>query len=119
MKVRNLIVIQALAVPAMLLMFSLNVCTQSDTSAKDLKAAEQLYKSKCSLCHADDGSGSSITGKQLGAKNLKSDEIQKMSDDDLVAAISKGKGKMPAFGGKLNDAQIKGLVAEIRHLAGK
>jgi len=119
MKVRNSIVIVAVAVPAMLLMFKINVHAQSDPAAKDLKAAQQLYKSKCSLCHADDGSGSSITGKQLGAKNLTSDEIQKMSDDELAAAINKGKGKMPAFGGKLNDAQIKGLVAEIRHLAGK
>jgi mono/diheme cytochrome c family protein len=102
-----------------LTMATVNVHAQDASSSKDLKAAEQLYKSKCSLCHADDGSGSSITGKQLGAKNLKSDEIQKMSDDDLAAAISKGKGKMPAFGGKLNEAQIKSLVAEIRHLAGK
>lgn len=119
MKVSHSIIIPFLALPAMLFMLRTDLQAQSDSSSKDLKSAEQLYKSKCSLCHADDGSGSSITGKQLGAKNLKSEEIQKMSDDELAAAISKGKGKMPAFGGKLNEAQIKSLVAEIRHLAGK
>ena len=34
-----------------------------------------------------------------------------MSDADLTAAITNGKGKMPAYKGKLTDAQIKDLVA--------
>lgn len=113
MKVYGSFFLRGTLATAMLLTLNLSV------HAQDLKAAEQLYKSKCSLCHADDGSGSSITGKQLGAKNLKSEEIQKMSDDELATAISKGKGKMPAFGSKLNEAQIKSLVAEIRHFAAK
>ncbi len=111
--------LQGMGIAALLFMSNPAVYAQSTPSAKDLKAAEQLYKSKCSLCHGDDGSGNSITGKQLGAKDLKSDEVQKMSDDDLATAIAKGKGKMPSFAGKLTDAQIKSLVAEIRHLAGK
>jgi mono/diheme cytochrome c family protein len=40
----------------------------------------------------------------------------KQSDADLVAVIQKGKNKMPAFAGKLTDAQIADLVAHIHTL---
>jgi mono/diheme cytochrome c family protein len=39
-----------------------------------------------------------------------------MSDSDLTGAITNGKGKMPAFKGKLTDAQIKDMVTYIRTL---
>lgn len=106
----------ALTIGAVILLFAHPVKAQAQT--KDPKTAA-LYQSRCSLCHAEDGSGNSVTGKKLGAKDLKSDEVQKLSDDELIAAITKGKNKMPAFGGKLSDAQIKSLVAEIRSFAGK
>ena len=82
--------------------------------------AAALYKSKCSVCHSDDGSGSGATGKQLGAKDLKSDDVQKQTDAQLNDSISNGVGKkMPAYKGKLTDAQIKDLVGYIRQLAAK
>ena len=37
-----------------------------------------------------------------------------MSDADLTEAITNGKGKMPAYKGKLSDAQIKDLVSYIK-----
>ena len=52
----------------------------------------------------------------MGTKDLGSADIQKMSDADLTAAITNGKGKMPAYKGKLTDAQIKDLVSYIRTL---
>jgi mono/diheme cytochrome c family protein len=39
-----------------------------------------------------------------------------MSDADLTAAITNGKGKMPAYKGKLTDAQITDLVKFVRTL---
>ena len=39
------------------------------------------------------------------------------SDAQLTEIISKGKGKMPSYAGKLKDEDIKGLVAYIRSLA--
>ncbi len=52
----------------------------------------------------------------MGAKPLNGAEVQAMSDADLNAAITNGKGKMPAYKGKLTDAQISGLVKYIRTL---
>jgi mono/diheme cytochrome c family protein len=82
--------------------------------------APALFKSKCALCHAPDGSGSSAMGKQLGANDLRSDEVQKQTDAQLTESITNGKGKkMPAYKDKLTGEQIKGLVGYIRDLAKK
>jgi cytochrome c6 len=69
------------------------------------------YKAKCAGCHGADGSKS-----MMGAKPLSGAEVQGMSDADLTSAITDGKGKMPAYKGKLTDAQVKDLVGYIRTL---
>ncbi len=75
------------------------------------QSAADTYKAKCAACHGADGSKS-----MMGAKPLNGPDVQGMSDADLNAAITDGKGKMPAYKGKLTDAQIKDLVAYIRTL---
>lgn len=93
--------------------FVLNIPARADDSAN-------LYKTKCAVCHAPDGSGNSVMGKKLGAKDLRSDDVQKKSDAELNDAITNGVGKtMPAYKGKLTDDQIKGLASYIRELAKK
>ncbi len=82
-------------------------------------SAEKDFKANCVLCHSADGSGSSPTGKALKAKDLKSPDVQNVSDADLTAAITNGKGKMPAFGKKLSPDAIKGLVSYVRSFAKK
>ena len=76
------------------------------------QAAADTYKAKCAMCHGADGSGKAA----MGTKDLGSADIQKMSDADLTAAITNGKGKMPSYKGKLTDAQVKDLVGYIRTL---
>jgi cytochrome c6 len=87
------------------------------TQAQDAGA---LFKSKCGVCHAPDGSGSGAMGKQLGLRDLGSAEVQKQTDAQLTDIITNGKGgKMPAYKGKITDDQIKGLVEYVRSLAKK
>ena len=74
------------------------------------------YKAKCLMCHGADGSGQTPAGKNLKAASFKDPAIVKLSDADMIAAVSKGKNKMPAYAGKLTDAQIKAAVAYIRTL---
>jgi mono/diheme cytochrome c family protein len=81
--------------------------------------ADKIFKTNCVLCHGADGSGNSPTGKALKAKDLKSDEVQKVSDADLIAVITNGKGKMPKFGKKLKPDDITALVQYVRGLAKK
>jgi cytochrome c6 len=84
--------------------------------ARGQSDVEKIYKANCALCHAVDGSGSSPSGKALGAKDLRSDEVQKKTDAELSEIIRQGKGKMPAFGKKLKPEDISKLVAYIRAL---
>ena len=77
---------------------------------------QDTFKAKCAMCHGADGSGATPMGKSMGLKDLGSPAIQSMSDADLKGAISNGKGKMPAYAGKLTDAQIADVVSYIRTL---
>ena len=77
---------------------------------------QDTFKAKCAMCHGADGSGATPMGKSMGMKDLGSADIQRMSDADLTAAITNGKGKMPAYKGKLTDAQIRDMVSYIRTL---
>jgi len=78
-----------------------------------------IYKSKCQSCHAADGSGNTPAGKSMKVRPFNSPEVVKMSDDDLIQVTRDGRGKMPAYAGKLTDDQIKAVVAHIRTLQGK
>jgi cytochrome c6 len=80
------------------------------------QSGSATYNSKCAMCHSADGSGSSPAGKSMGAIPFKSAALIKASDADLIAATTNGKGKMPAYTGKLTAPQIKALVAYIRTL---
>lgn len=77
------------------------------------------YKAKCAMCHGADGMAGTPAGKAMGAKPFTTPDYVKASDADLIAATKNGKGKMPAFAGKLTDAQIKDAVAHIRTLQKK
>lgn len=79
----------------------------------DTAAAEATYKAKCAGCHGPDGKGETATGKMMKVKNFSLEEVQKMSDADLTAAITSGKGKMPPYK-TLTADQVKDLVAYIR-----
>lgn len=79
----------------------------------------ETYVAKCQMCHAADGSGDTPAGKAMKTRPFKSPDVLKESDTDLIAVIKKGKEKMPAFAGKLTDAQIKDLVAYVHTLQKK
>jgi len=75
-----------------------------------------IFKAKCAMCHGADGSASTGMGKSMGLKPLSSPEVQKMSDADLTALVTDGKGKMPAYKGKLSDADISAVVKYVKTL---
>lgn len=74
------------------------------------------YKAKCAMCHGADGAGNTPVGKSMKIRSFKSAEDVKASDAELIKATKQGVGKMPAYAGKLSDAQIKDVVAYIRTL---
>jgi cytochrome c6 len=86
------------------------------TAAQAQSDPAKFFKANCTLCHSANGSGDSPTGKAMHAKDLRSDEVQKETDATLSEIITKGKGKMPAFGAKLKPDEVTKLVAFIRSL---
>ena len=59
---------------------------------------------------------------QLGVKDLTDVELQRrLSDEQIQRQILRGSqdGKMPAFAGALNQAQVDAVVQYVRRLAGE
>jgi len=80
---------------------------------------EATYKAKCQMCHGADGAGATPAGKAMKAIPFTDPQILKASDTELIAATKNGKGKMPAYTGKLSDGEIKAVVAYIHTLQKK
>ena len=97
----------------------LSIMTACITNTAFAQSGADTYKAKCQMCHAADGSGNTPAGKSTKARSFSDPDVVKMSDDDLIAVTKKGKAKMPAYAGKLTDAQITDVVAHIRTLQKK
>ena len=95
------------------------LCSLLSTAMQAQSEAAVTYKTNCALCHGADGSGNTGTGKALHAQDLRSNDTQKQTDAALDEVISKGRGKMPAFGAKIKPDAIQQLVAYIRTLPTK
>jgi len=98
------------------LIATVGILSAGAASSGSAVPGSDTYASKCQMCHSADGSGSTPAGKAMKAIPFSSPDLVKASDAELIAATTDGKGKMPAFSGKLTAAQIKDVVAYIRTL---
>lgn len=78
--------------------------------AADAASGAKIFSANCAQCHAG--------GKNLvqANKNLKKDALDKYgmnSEDAIIAQITKGKGAMPAFKGRLKPEQIEDVTAYV------
>ena len=82
------------------------------------EGAKSLYTNRCQGCHGPDGKGSPTMAKALQTTipDLTSKEIGKKPDAEILEALSKGRGKMPATTG-LSDKELKDLVAYVKSLS--
>ena len=95
---------------------SANSLAQSNIAQKDADASV-LFEKHCDTCHGKDGQAKTFKAKFNHARNLTDPTWQaEVTDERLFNSISNGKGKMPAWGKKLSEAQIKALVAYVRKL---
>ncbi len=79
-----------------------------------------VYREYCQVCHGPDGKANTEEGKKKGARDFTNAKWQaSVSDERLARSIRRGREKMPAWGSKLNDGQIKALVKEVRSLGGR
>jgi mono/diheme cytochrome c family protein len=86
-------------------------------SAVDAKAGQAIYEKSCKSCHGPDGTANPAIAKMMKVdmKDLKSAEIQAMSDDDIKNVISNGKGKMRPVS-SVSGPAASDVVAYVRSL---
>ncbi|SRR6266496_366724 len=97
-------------ITALLLLSTATSVLAADNQAKD------VFTAKCGICHGADGAGKTAIGKNLKIRDFHLPDVQKQSDADLREIILNGKNKMPAFKGKVTEAQVNDLVAYVRTL---
>lgn len=79
-------------------------------------AGQATYRAKCQSCHGSTGMPYPGIAKNLGVKPSSDPEVQKHSEAEMIKVTEEGKGKMPAYKGKLTDEQIKDAVSYFRSL---
>lgn len=94
---------------ASFLLASLSLWAQSDANS-----AKALFKSRCALCHGEDGRGKTTLGQQMKAFDLNSAKVQQQKNAVLKQVIMNGKGNMPPFQATLTDDQTNQLLKYVR-----
>ena len=95
-------------------LFAVLIAGTSLLAEENSSSGEAVFKQKCVLCHAADGSGNTPLGKQLQAANLGSKEVQKLSVAEMRKQVHDGRANMPAFADQLNDQEIAQVVQYVR-----
>jgi mono/diheme cytochrome c family protein/uncharacterized membrane protein len=77
----------------------------------DAEQGRELFATHCAACHGRDARGSG------GTPDL-TDATDRLGVAEVATTIREGRGGMPAFGQRLEDAEIQDLVAHLEQLAG-
>jgi mono/diheme cytochrome c family protein len=81
------------------------------------QSGEATYKTKCQSCHGTAGVPNPGIAKAMGVKAASDPSVKSKSEAQMIATTTNGEGKMPAFKGKITDAQIKDSVDYFRSFA--
>jgi cytochrome c6 len=82
----------------------------------DTASGAKVFSANCAACHAG---GNNLVN---AAKTLKKSDLEKYSMaslDAIKTQVTNGKGAMPAFKGRLTDAQIEDIAAYVLEQADK
>ena len=69
-----------------------------------------IFKTKCAGCHGADGSKVIAA---MGVKPVNTPEVKKMGAAGVANIVTKGQGRMPAFGSKLSPEEVKAVSAYV------
>jgi mono/diheme cytochrome c family protein len=111
--------------PVLLVVFLLTVFA-GFAGAQNQAEGKGLYATYCATCHGEKGKGDGVAARALPVKptdHTNGAVMSQLSDKFLIDVIAKGGGAvgkssyMPAWGGSLNDKQIRDVIAYIRTIA--
>ncbi len=83
----------------------------------DAETGKLVFKKRCAMCHAADGTGNAKMAKMLKVeiKDLGSEAVQALSDEEIAKVIAEGKGKMKTVKGA-GQEDIANIIAFVRTL---
>ncbi len=81
------------------------------------QSGDATYKAKCQSCHGAAGVPNPGIAKLMGVKPATDPAVKSATEAKMIAVTTNGEGKMPAFKGKLSDAEIKASVDYFRTFA--
>lgn len=86
--------------------------------AEPVPAPAKVFAKTCGPCHGKDGRGAPHLAKMLGAAptDLAAPAVQALGEAELRRIVVEGKGKMPAFGERLDPGQLEAILAFMRSL---
>jgi cytochrome c6 len=97
---------------SLLLVFSLLIASPAHAAAN----GAQVFQANCAVCHANGAN------RIMANKTLKQDALERYNMDSkeaIVTQIQNGKSAMPAFLGRLNEAQIEAVAEYVLSQAKK
>jgi mono/diheme cytochrome c family protein len=97
----------------------LSAQTQAAPTESKAAAGEAVYQAHCVLCHGSDGHSQTTLGKQLGALDLHSPQVQKETDAEMKNIILHGQKNMPPFDGQITSAEIDQVISRLREFGKK
>ena len=85
--------------------------------AANAKAGQAIFDKSCKSCHGADGTPNAAVAKMMKVdmKDLKSTEVQSLSDDDMKKIITEGKGKMKPVK-TVSGPAVDDVIAYVRSL---
>lgn len=99
----------------------IGLCLMFVPAAKSADEGESTYKAQCQKCHGASGDGNGHTQMKIKPADLRSDAVQKLSDEELFKTIAYGVGHKEyahAFAERgLSSKQIADVVTYIRKFA--
>ena len=83
----------------------------------DAKAGKAVFDQSCKSCHGPDGAPNPSVAKMMKVemRDLKSAEVQALSNDAIKKIVTEGKGKMPAVK-SVTGAAAENVAAYVRTL---
>lgn len=101
----------------MIVTMTLAALSSTAAFAASAKEGEAVYNRACKSCHGADGTANPAIAKMMKVEiaDLKSSQVQSMSDAQLKAVITDGKGKMRPIK-SVNGADLDNVVAYVKSL---
>jgi mono/diheme cytochrome c family protein len=92
--------------------------TQAGSSGNAAQG-KATFQERCAVCHGADASGHTAIAQALGTiPDYRSNTVQSLTDAQIRAVITGGKGKMPPVKG-VSETEITNLIAFIRSFGKK